>query len=177
MLRHYRNTVTLGTSCTKDVNNSSFSGGLIFSFSFLPFFSSFFFLRGSPLHIPCVRLLTKKTFIRQTIHSSRNKIPPRPPYFYFAFPPSYFPPTFFSLVTLSFSMKERQNGIPSVLVETIAGLTAGFLSTLVAHPLDLVKVRLQGKCYCCCYCCCCCCSPSYPLPRCRILPNTRIGPF
>ncbi|PUU73654.1 mitochondrial carrier domain-containing protein [Tuber borchii] len=41
-------------------------------------------------------------------------------------------------------MKERQNGIPSVLVETIAGLTAGFLSTLVAHPLDLIKVRLQA---------------------------------
>ncbi|CUS11190.1 unnamed protein product [Tuber aestivum] len=40
-------------------------------------------------------------------------------------------------------MKEPQDGMPSALVETIAGFTAGFLSTLIAHPLDLVKVRLQ----------------------------------
>lgn len=40
-----------------------------------------------------------------------------------------------------------QNGIPPVLVETISGLMAGLLSTLVAHPLDLIKVRLQGSSY------------------------------
>lgn len=43
-----------------------------------------------------------------------------------------------------------QDGIPPVLVETISGLMAGLLSTLVAHPLDLIKVRLQG---------------SYPIPH------------
>lgn len=32
---------------------------------------------------------------------------------------------------------------PSLPVETIAGLAAGFGTTLVAHPLDLIKLRLQ----------------------------------
>lgn len=31
------------------------------------------------------------------------------------------------------------------LIETIAGLSAGTASTLVAHPLDVIKTRLQGK--------------------------------
>lgn len=30
------------------------------------------------------------------------------------------------------------------LVEAYAGLAAGIAATLVAHPLDLVKTRLQG---------------------------------
>ncbi|KAL7273213.1 mitochondrial FAD carrier protein flx1 [Rhizina undulata] len=37
----------------------------------------------------------------------------------------------------------RGQGLPPVLVESIAGTCAGFLSTLVVHPLDLIKTRLQ----------------------------------
>lgn len=33
---------------------------------------------------------------------------------------------------------------PRVVVESVAGFTAGFLNTLVVHPLDLIKTRLQG---------------------------------
>lgn len=33
--------------------------------------------------------------------------------------------------------------LPSKTVEAIAGLSAGFFTTLVAHPLDFVKLRLQ----------------------------------
>ncbi|KAH8431228.1 putative mitochondrial folate carrier protein Flx1 [Aspergillus melleus] len=36
-----------------------------------------------------------------------------------------------------------QDGLSSSLVETIAGFTAGIVSTLCLHPLDLVKTRLQ----------------------------------
>jgi hypothetical protein len=38
-----------------------------------------------------------------------------------------------------------QDGISSSFVETVAGFTAGIVSTLCLHPLDLVKTRLQGK--------------------------------
>lgn len=31
------------------------------------------------------------------------------------------------------------------LAEAVAGFTAGVVSTLVAHPLDVLKTRLQGK--------------------------------
>lgn len=31
------------------------------------------------------------------------------------------------------------------LVETIAGLTAGVATTIIVHPLDLIKTRLQGN--------------------------------
>lgn len=35
--------------------------------------------------------------------------------------------------------------VPSTsLVETVAGFTAGVISTLCLHPLDLIKTRLQG---------------------------------
>lgn len=43
----------------------------------------------------------------------------------------------------------RQTGIglsPS-LVETLAGFSAGIISTLVVHPFDVVKTRLQGVSY------------------------------
>ncbi|OAL68854.1 mitochondrial folate carrier protein [Trichophyton violaceum] len=36
-----------------------------------------------------------------------------------------------------------KNGLSPSLVETIAGFTAGVCSTLVVHPLDIVKTRLQ----------------------------------
>ncbi|KAB8069791.1 mitochondrial carrier [Aspergillus leporis] len=36
-----------------------------------------------------------------------------------------------------------QDGISSSFVETVAGFTAGIVSTLCLHPLDLVKTRLQ----------------------------------
>ena len=31
------------------------------------------------------------------------------------------------------------------LVEIIAGLTAGVATTIIVHPLDLIKTRLQGN--------------------------------
>ena len=34
--------------------------------------------------------------------------------------------------------------LPQPLLEAIAGLAAGVTSTLVAHPLDVIKTRLQG---------------------------------
>lgn len=37
-----------------------------------------------------------------------------------------------------------KNGLSPSVVETIAGFTAGVCSTLVVHPLDIVKTRLQG---------------------------------
>lgn len=30
-------------------------------------------------------------------------------------------------------------------VETVAGFTAGVVSTLIFHPLDVIKTRLQGE--------------------------------
>lgn len=38
----------------------------------------------------------------------------------------------------------RQDGLSPSLVESIAGFTAGIVSTLSLHPLDLIKTRLQG---------------------------------
>ena len=38
-----------------------------------------------------------------------------------------------------------KDGLSSSVVETVAGFTAGVVSTLVVHPLDLVKTRLQGE--------------------------------
>ncbi|KAG5926540.1 hypothetical protein E4U53_003060 [Claviceps sorghi] len=37
----------------------------------------------------------------------------------------------------------RHGGLPPALVESIAGLSAGVVSTLVVHPLDIVKTRMQ----------------------------------
>ena len=37
-----------------------------------------------------------------------------------------------------------QDGLSPSFVETIAGFTAGIVSTLCLHPLDLIKTRLQG---------------------------------
>ena len=34
--------------------------------------------------------------------------------------------------------------LPKPLIDTIAGFFAGIASTLVGHPLDLLKTRLQG---------------------------------
>lgn len=41
-------------------------------------------------------------------------------------------------------MAQIHQQLPNSLVESIAGLSAGLASTLVAHPLDLIKTRLQG---------------------------------
>ena len=37
------------------------------------------------------------------------------------------------------------NVLPPSLIESIAGFTAGVVSTLAVHPLDVIKTRLQGK--------------------------------
>ncbi|KAI9881398.1 MAG: hypothetical protein M1830_003405 [Pleopsidium flavum] len=37
------------------------------------------------------------------------------------------------------------NALPPSLIETIAGFTAGVVSTLAVHPLDVVKTRLQAR--------------------------------
>ena len=35
--------------------------------------------------------------------------------------------------------------LPKPLIDTIAGALAGLASTIVGHPLEVVKTRLQGK--------------------------------
>ena len=35
--------------------------------------------------------------------------------------------------------------LPPPLIESIAGFTAGVVTTIVVHPLDVTKTRLQGK--------------------------------
>lgn len=47
---------------------------------------------------------------------------------------------------------ENKNGGAN-FVETAAGFTGGVVSTLVFHPLDVIKTRLQGE-----------SGPSSPLP-------------
>lgn len=36
-------------------------------------------------------------------------------------------------------------GLPPAIVESIAGLSAGVIATLVVHPLDIVKTRMQSE--------------------------------
>ena len=43
-----------------------------------------------------------------------------------------------------YHMNENHVRLSPALVETIAGLSAGTISTLVVHPLDVVKTRLQS---------------------------------
>ncbi|KAI1342652.1 mitochondrial folate carrier protein [Xylariaceae sp. FL0016] len=40
-------------------------------------------------------------------------------------------------------MKQNHAGLPPALIETVAGLSAGSVATLVVHPLDIVKTRMQ----------------------------------
>lgn len=48
-----------------------------------------------------------------------------------------------AIVEVSRSMTDK-NVTASSWVETIAGFTAGVVSTVCLHPLDLIKTRLQG---------------------------------
>jgi len=41
-------------------------------------------------------------------------------------------------------MNDNHARLSPALVETIAGLAAGGVSTLAAHPLDVIKTRLQS---------------------------------
>ena len=36
-------------------------------------------------------------------------------------------------------------GVSPAVVESIAGLSAGTVATLVVHPLDIVKTRMQSR--------------------------------
>lgn len=36
-------------------------------------------------------------------------------------------------------------GLSPAIIESIAGLSAGTVATLVVHPLDIVKTRMQSK--------------------------------
>ena len=40
---------------------------------------------------------------------------------------------------------EKLSKLPQPIIESIAGLTAGVVTTVVVHPLDLIKTRLQGE--------------------------------
>lgn len=40
---------------------------------------------------------------------------------------------------------DRASGLSPGLVETVSGLSAGTVATLVVHPLDIVKTRMQSK--------------------------------
>lgn len=42
-------------------------------------------------------------------------------------------------------MTENHAHFSPALVETIAGLSAGTVSTLAVHPLDVIKTRLQSS--------------------------------
>jgi hypothetical protein len=44
-------------------------------------------------------------------------------------------------------MNNNHARLSPALVETIAGLTAGVATTLAAHPLDVIKTRLQSRCH------------------------------
>jgi hypothetical protein len=63
-----------------------------------------------------------------------------------AAPPAPFvhlqPPSHEHLHTLR--MNENHARLSPALVETCAGLSAGAISTLVVHPLDIIKTRLQS---------------------------------
>ncbi len=39
----------------------------------------------------------------------------------------------------------KHAGLPPAAVEAIAGLSAGSAATLVVHPLDIVKTRMQSE--------------------------------
>lgn len=39
----------------------------------------------------------------------------------------------------------KHAGVSPAVVESIAGLSAGTVATLVVHPLDIVKTRMQSE--------------------------------
>jgi solute carrier family 25 (mitochondrial folate transporter), member 32 len=39
---------------------------------------------------------------------------------------------------------QKKDGLSPAAVETVAGLSAGLISTIIVHPLDIIKTRLQG---------------------------------
>jgi hypothetical protein len=41
-------------------------------------------------------------------------------------------------------MSLKEHFMPTLSVDAIAGFTAGAVTTCIVHPLDLLKVRLQG---------------------------------
>ena len=39
----------------------------------------------------------------------------------------------------------QSHGLSPATIETISGLAAGLVSTVIVHPLDIIKTRLQGS--------------------------------
>lgn len=39
----------------------------------------------------------------------------------------------------------KDAGVSRAVVETVAGLSAGSMATLIVHPLDIVKTRMQSN--------------------------------
>lgn len=69
--------------------------------------------------------------------SSTNYFHARPTPFEHRQPPSHEP-------VHNIRMNENHARLSPALVETCAGLSAGAISTLVVHPLDIIKTRLQS---------------------------------
>ena len=42
-------------------------------------------------------------------------------------------------------MTRQHAGLSPALVETVGGLAGGSVATLVVHPLDIVKTRMQSN--------------------------------
>ena len=74
---------------------------------------------------------SRQTFARPTCAITKHQHPPIP--------------SGHVAITPGVSMTEPKDaGLSPALVETVAGLSAGSMATLIVHPLDIVKTRMQS---------------------------------